>query len=80
MSFSTVWTPTVLPSAMAIFSACSVVAAVPDTFTLSPSIAGAKIFGGSETKPAPAEQLHKGLEKHGLDASNVKITRSRGRS
>ncbi len=36
--------------------------------------AGAKIFGGSEAKPAPAEQLHKELEKHGLDASNVKIT------
>src|SRR5208337_852876 len=37
MSFWTVCTPTVLPSAMAIFSACSVLAAVPDTFTLSPS-------------------------------------------
>jgi len=36
--------------------------------------AGAKIFGGSEAKPAPADQLHKELEKHGLDASNVKIT------
>ena len=36
--------------------------------------AGAKIFGGSDAKPAPAEQLHKELEKHGLDASNVKIT------
>src|SRR5271157_4228567 len=37
MSFWTVCTPTVLPSAMAIFSACSVLEAVPDTFTLSPS-------------------------------------------
>src|SRR5271166_4623955 len=37
MSFSTVCTPTVLPSAMAIFSACSVVPVAPDTFTLSPS-------------------------------------------
>ncbi len=36
--------------------------------------AGAKIFGGSEAKPAPADALHKELEKHGLDASNVKIT------
>jgi nucleoid-associated protein YgaU len=35
--------------------------------------AGEKIFGGSESKAAPADALHKELEKHGLDASNVKI-------
>jgi nucleoid-associated protein YgaU len=35
--------------------------------------AGEKIFGGSEAKAAPADALHKELEKHGLDASNVKI-------
>jgi nucleoid-associated protein YgaU len=34
---------------------------------------GASIFGGSEAKAAPADQLHKELEKHGLDASGVKI-------
>lgn len=34
---------------------------------------GAKIFGGSEAKAAPAEELKKEIEKHGLDASNVKI-------
>src|SRR5271165_4380852 len=37
MSFWTAPTPTVLPRAMAIFSACSVVEVAPDTFTLSPS-------------------------------------------
>jgi nucleoid-associated protein YgaU len=35
--------------------------------------AGEKIFGGSEAKAAPADALHKELEKHGLDTSNVKI-------
>jgi len=35
--------------------------------------AGEKIFGGSEAKPASADALHKELEKHGLDASGVKI-------
>lgn len=34
---------------------------------------GAKIFGGSEAKAAPAEELKKEIEKHGLDASNVDI-------
>jgi nucleoid-associated protein YgaU len=34
---------------------------------------GASIFGGSEVKAAPAEELKKELDKHGLDASNVKI-------
>ena len=34
---------------------------------------GAKIFGGTEAKAAPAEELKKEIEKHGLDASNVKI-------
>lgn len=34
---------------------------------------GASIFGGSEAKAAPADQLQKELEKHGLDSSNVKI-------
>ncbi len=34
---------------------------------------GASIFGGSEAKAAPAEELKKELDKHGLDASNVKI-------
>jgi nucleoid-associated protein YgaU len=34
---------------------------------------GASIFGASEAKVAPAEQLHKELEKQGLDASAVKI-------
>ena len=35
--------------------------------------AGERIFGGSEAKPASADALHKELEKHGLDASGVKI-------
>jgi nucleoid-associated protein YgaU len=35
--------------------------------------AGEKIFGASETKAATPDALHKELEKHGLDASNVKI-------
>ena len=35
--------------------------------------AGASIFGGSQDKAAPAEELKKELDKHGLDASNVKI-------
>ncbi len=34
---------------------------------------GAKIFGASEAKAAPAEELKKEIEKHGLDASNVQI-------
>jgi len=34
---------------------------------------GASIFGGSEAKAAPADQLHKELEKHGLDSKDVKI-------
>ena len=34
---------------------------------------GAKIFGGSEAAAAPADQLKKELEKHGLDASKVDI-------
>ena len=34
---------------------------------------GAKIFGGSEAKAAPAEELKKEVEKHGLDVSNVDI-------
>ncbi len=34
---------------------------------------GASIFGGSEAKAAPADQLQKELEKHGLNSSNVKI-------
>ena len=34
---------------------------------------GASIFGGSEAKAAAAEELKKELDKHGLDASNVKI-------
>ena len=34
---------------------------------------GASIFGGSEAKAAPAEELKKELDKHGLDASGVKI-------
>ena len=34
---------------------------------------GSSIFGGSEAKAAPAEELKKELDKHGLDASNVKI-------
>ncbi len=35
--------------------------------------AGAAIFGGSEAKAAPAEELKKELDKHGLDHSDVKI-------
>jgi len=35
--------------------------------------AGASIFGGSEAKAAPAEELKKELDKHGLDAKDVKI-------
>ena len=35
--------------------------------------AGASIFGGSDAKAAPAEELKKELDKHGLDSSNVKI-------
>ena len=34
---------------------------------------GASIFGGSEAKAAPADELKKELDKHGLDASGVKI-------
>ncbi len=34
---------------------------------------GASIFGGSEAKAAPADQLQKELEKHGLDSKDVKI-------
>ena len=32
-----------------------------------------KIFGGSEAKAAPAEELKKEVEKHGLDAKGVDI-------
>ena len=35
--------------------------------------AGASIFGGSEATAAPAEELKKELNKHGLNSSNVKI-------
>ena len=35
--------------------------------------AGAAIFGGSEAKAAPADELKKELDKHGLDSSGVKI-------
>jgi nucleoid-associated protein YgaU len=35
--------------------------------------AGASIFGGSEAKAAPAEELKKELDKHGLDSKDVKI-------
>ena len=35
--------------------------------------AGEKLFGASEAKAATPDALHKELEKHGLDASNVKI-------
>ena len=35
--------------------------------------AGASIFGASEAKAAPADELKKELEKHGLDHSDVKI-------
>jgi len=34
---------------------------------------GASIFGGSEAKAAPVEELKKELDKHGLDAKDVKI-------
>ncbi len=34
---------------------------------------GASIFGGSEATAAPADELKKELDKHGLDASGVKI-------
>jgi nucleoid-associated protein YgaU len=34
---------------------------------------GAKIFGGSEAKAAPAEELKKEIEKHGLDAAGVEV-------
>ncbi len=34
---------------------------------------GASIFGGSEAKAAPADELKKELDKHGLDRSDVKI-------
>ena len=36
--------------------------------------AGEKLFGASEAKAATADDLHKELEKHGLDTSGVKIT------
>ena len=35
---------------------------------------GAAIFGGSEAKAAPAEELKKEAEKHGLDVSGVNIS------
>jgi nucleoid-associated protein YgaU len=35
--------------------------------------AGAAIFGGGEAKAAPADQLKKELDKHGLDHSGVKV-------
>ena len=35
--------------------------------------AGASIFGGSEAKAAPADELKKELDKHGLDHSGVKV-------
>jgi nucleoid-associated protein YgaU len=35
--------------------------------------AGASIFGGSDAKAAPAEELKKELDKHGLDHSDVKV-------
>ena len=35
--------------------------------------AGASILGGSEAKAAPAEELKKELDKHGLDSKDVKI-------
>jgi len=34
---------------------------------------GAKIFGGSEAAPAPADELKKEAEKHGLDLSKTDI-------
>ena len=36
--------------------------------------AGAKLFGASEAKAATVDDMHKELAKHGLDASDVKIT------
>jgi hypothetical protein len=36
--------------------------------------AGEKLFGANEAKAATADALHKELEKHGLDASGVKIS------
>src|SRR6516164_4623241 len=35
--------------------------------------AGSSIFGGSEAKAAPVEELKKELDKHGLDSKDVKI-------
>ncbi len=35
--------------------------------------AGAAIFGGSESKAGPAEELKKELDKHGLDSKDIKI-------
>jgi nucleoid-associated protein YgaU len=35
--------------------------------------AGEKLFGASEAKAATADDLHKELQKHGLDTSGVKI-------
>jgi nucleoid-associated protein YgaU len=35
--------------------------------------AGASLLGASETKAAPAEELKKELDKHGLDHSDVKV-------
>lgn len=35
--------------------------------------AGSSLFGGSEAKAAPADELKKELDKHGLDSSDVKI-------
>jgi len=35
--------------------------------------AGASIFGGSEAKAAPADELKKELDKQGLDHSGVKV-------
>src|ERR1700727_2675259 len=54
MSFCTVCTPTVLPSAMAIFSACSVFAALPVTCTLSPSTV---IFTPDASRPCFTSSL-----------------------
>ena len=35
--------------------------------------AGASIFGATEAKAAPADELKKELDKHGLDHSDVKV-------
>ncbi len=35
--------------------------------------AGASIFGATEAKAAPADELNKELDKHGLDHSDVKV-------